>query len=53
MNEIVINEMLQHDGAELAEKGNYIQSKEVIKNGYQYLTQNKIELFGLLDKFIA
>ncbi len=53
MNEIVINEMLQHDGDELDEKGNYIQSKEAIKNGCQYLAQNKIDLFGLLDKFIA
>ena len=53
MNEVVINEMLHHDGVELDEKGNYIQTKEVIKNGCQYLTQNKNDLFLLLDKFIA
>jgi len=53
MDEKVINEMISHDGDELNEKGNYIQSKEVIKNGCQYLTQNKNDLFRLLDKFIA
>ena len=53
MNEIVINEMLQHDGDELDEKGSYIQTKEVIKNGSQLLAQNKNDLFKLLDKFIA
>lgn len=53
MNETVIIEMIHHDGDELNEKGRYIQTKEVIKNGYQYLAQNKNDLFRLLDKFIA
>ena len=53
MNEEVMNEMLLHDIVELNEKGKYIQTKELIKNGYQYLTQNKNDLFRLLDKFIA
>jgi hypothetical protein len=53
MNEIVIKEMISHDGDELVEMGSYIQSKEVIKNGYQYLAQNKNDLLRLLDKFIA
>jgi GMP synthase-like glutamine amidotransferase len=53
MNEIVIKEMISHDADELVEMGSYIQSKEVIKNGYQYLAQNKNDLFRLLDKFIA
>ena len=53
MNETIINEMIHYDGDELNEKGRYIQTKEVIKNGYQYLAQNKNDLFSLLDKFIA
>lgn len=53
MNETVINEMIQHDGDELHERGKCIQPKEEIKNRYKYFAQNKIDLFRLLDKFIA
>ena len=53
MNETVINEMIQHDGEELNERGKFIQPREEIKNSYQYLAQNKIDLFRLMDKFIA
>jgi GMP synthase-like glutamine amidotransferase len=51
MNETVIEDMLLQDGHELEEKGDYIQSADVIRNQFQYLNQNKQDLFLLLDKF--
>jgi GMP synthase-like glutamine amidotransferase len=52
MNETVIEDMLLHDGHELEEKGNFIQTKERIKQHYQHLQQNKKDMFLLLDKFL-
>ncbi|MEO8174043.1 MAG: type 1 glutamine amidotransferase [Sediminibacterium sp.] len=51
MNEAVIEEMLLHDAEELKEKGKYIQSAEEIRNGLEYLQENKRDLFLLLDKY--
>jgi hypothetical protein len=53
MNKAVIEDMLLHDGYELEEKGNYIQSKKTIEKGYAYLAQNKKDMYLLLDKFFA
>jgi GMP synthase-like glutamine amidotransferase len=51
MNETVIEDMLLHDGHELTEKGNFIQTKETIRQQYHHLQQNKKDMFLLLDKF--
>jgi GMP synthase-like glutamine amidotransferase len=51
MNEAVIQDMLLYDGHELEEEGVYIQTKEEIKNGYVYLSQNRKDMYLLLDKF--
>ena len=53
MNKAVIEDMLLHDGYELEEKGNYIQSKKTIEKGYACLAQNKKDMYLLLDKFFA
>jgi GMP synthase-like glutamine amidotransferase len=52
MNEGVIEDMLTHDGHELEEKGDFISTKEAIRNNSHYLEQNKQDLFLLLDKFL-
>jgi GMP synthase-like glutamine amidotransferase len=51
MNETVIEDMLLHDGHELEEQGNFIQTKEIIRQHYHHLQQNKKDMFLLLDKF--
>jgi GMP synthase-like glutamine amidotransferase len=51
MNETVIKDMLLHDGQELEEQGNFIQTKESIRKHYHHLQQNKRDMFLLLDKF--
>jgi GMP synthase-like glutamine amidotransferase len=53
MNEKVIEEMLLHDGEELAEKGKFIQNIKTVRRGFHHLKQNKADLFLLLDKFLA
>lgn len=53
MNETVLDNMLLHDGHELEEEGNYIQTKAAIENGNAHLKQNKKDLFLLLDKFFV
>ena len=53
MNEQVIEQMLIHDGHELEEQGSFIQQAAQIKSSLQYLEQNKIDMFLLLDKFFA
>jgi GMP synthase-like glutamine amidotransferase len=53
MDEATIEEMLSHDGEELKEPGNYIQSAEEIRNGFGHLDANKRDLFLLLDKFLV
>jgi GMP synthase-like glutamine amidotransferase len=52
LNETAIEQMLLHDGEELKEDGNYIQSLSEIHNGYRWLGQNKEDLFVLLNKFV-
>jgi GMP synthase-like glutamine amidotransferase len=51
MNQESADEMLLHDADELIEKGVFIQKLEIIKDGFHNLTQNKTDLFLLLDKF--
>lgn len=53
MNETVIEDMLLYDGHELAEEGNFIQTKETIRQHYHQLQQNKKDMFLLLDKFLG
>jgi GMP synthase-like glutamine amidotransferase len=53
MNEAVIEDMLLKDGHELEEQGNFIQNKEIIRQQYQHLQQNKKDMFLLLDKFFV
>lgn len=53
MNEAVIEDMMLHDGHELEEKGRFISTKEIIRNHFHHLQQNKKDLFLLLDKFFA
>lgn len=53
MNETVIEDMLLHDGHELAEAGKFISSKEEMRKNYHHLQQNKKDLFMLLDKFFC
>jgi GMP synthase-like glutamine amidotransferase len=53
MNETVIEDMLLHDGHELEEQGNFIQTKEIIRQHYHHLQQNKKDMFLLLDKFFG
>lgn len=53
MNQVIIDDMIKHDGKELEESGKYIQSKEQIQNGYQHLLKNRKDFFILLDKFFA
>jgi GMP synthase-like glutamine amidotransferase len=53
MNEEVLDSMLFYDGHELEEKGVFIASPSEIRNGYDYLKQNKKDLFLLLDAFLA
>ena len=53
MNEHTVGQMILHDGHELEEEGNHIQSAERIKDGFTVLDQNKKDLFLLLDKFLA
>jgi GMP synthase-like glutamine amidotransferase len=53
MNETVIEDMLLHDGHELEEQGNFIQTKEIIRQQYHHLQQNKRDMFLLLDKFFG
>ncbi len=53
MNQVIIDDMIKHDGKELEEAGKYIQSKPAIQNSYQYLMKNKKDFFTLLDKFFA
>jgi len=51
MNQTIIEQMLMHDGVELQEKGDFIQTKETIRNQYGCLEQNQKDMFTLLDKF--
>jgi GMP synthase-like glutamine amidotransferase len=51
MTEKILEDMLLHDGKELDEKGDFIQSIEEIRMNYAYLEQNKADLFLLLNKF--
>jgi GMP synthase-like glutamine amidotransferase len=53
MNETVIEAMLLHDGHELDEEGNFIQTKETIRQQFHHLQQNKKDMFLLLDKFFG
>lgn len=53
MNVQVIEDMLLHDGHELEEKGNFIQSIETIREQYDCLQENKRDMFLLLDKFFG
>jgi GMP synthase (glutamine-hydrolysing) len=53
MNEIVLEDMLLHDGHELEESGKYIASKDEIRTNYHHLLQNRKNMFVLLDKFFA
>lgn len=53
MNETLIEDMMLHDEHELEEKGNFISTKEIIRNHFHHLQQNKKDLFLLLDKFFA
>jgi GMP synthase-like glutamine amidotransferase len=53
MNRLLIEDMLLHDGHELDEKGDYIQAIEAIRQQYDYLYQNKSDMFLLLDKFLG
>lgn len=53
MNEMIIEDMIKHDGHELKEEGKYIQSKEQLRQGYHHLQQNKKDFFTLLDNFFA
>ncbi len=52
VNETAIEQMLLHDGEELKEDGNYIQSLAEIRNNYKWLGKNKNDLFILLNKFV-
>jgi GMP synthase-like glutamine amidotransferase len=52
MNEAVIEDMLFHDGHELAEKGDFIQSISAIRAQYAILKENRKDMFFLLDKFL-
>ena len=51
MNEEIIESLMRNEPAELAEKGNYIQSEKIIRTNFQNLNQNKLDFFKLLDKF--
>lgn len=51
MNEQIMEQMLLHDGDELAENGTYIQSIEEIRSGNTFLMQNREDMFVLLTKF--
>ncbi len=53
MNEPAIEQMMLHDGNELAEKGNYIQTKPAIRSGYALLEANRRDLFELLNQFFS
>lgn len=53
MNKTVIEDMLLHDGHELDEEGNFIQTKETIRQQFHHLQQNKKDMFLLLDKFFS
>jgi GMP synthase-like glutamine amidotransferase len=53
MNENTIEQMLLHDGKELEEEGEHIQSVTEIKSYYPLLEQNRKDLFVLLDRFYA
>ena len=51
MNEATLEQMLLHDGGELAEKGNYIQEVSEIRKGFGHLAENRKDMFVLLNKF--
>jgi GMP synthase-like glutamine amidotransferase len=51
INEKIIEDMLLHDGHELEEQGDFIQTEKTIRQQYHYLQQNKKDMFLLLDKF--
>jgi GMP synthase-like glutamine amidotransferase len=53
MNAEAIEELILHDGHELEEQGDHIQSAEQMRSGQTILSQNKKDLFLLLDKFFA
>lgn len=53
MTEELLHEMLKHDGHELIENRNYIQTKAEIIAKLSTLQSNTEDLFELLDKFIA
>ncbi len=53
MNETILSDMFMHDGKELEEKGNYIQTKAAVQNGTFHLEQNRKDMFLLLDKFFT
>lgn len=53
MNETVIEDMLLHDGHELEQSGEYIQSPQQVRENYFHLQQNKKDMFLLLDKFFV
>jgi GMP synthase-like glutamine amidotransferase len=52
MTPSVIEDMLLHDGHELAETGAFIQDANVIKTGYPQLQQNQRDMFTLLNRFV-
>jgi GMP synthase-like glutamine amidotransferase len=52
MNENQVQQMLLHGGNDLAQKGNYIQSKNQIISQHEYFKSNNQLMFDLLD-FLA
>jgi GMP synthase-like glutamine amidotransferase len=53
MNETVIEDMLLHDGYELEEQENFIQTKEIIRQHYHHLQQNKKICFCCWISFLG
>jgi GMP synthase-like glutamine amidotransferase len=51
MDEKIIEALIENEPKELNEKGNYIQTAEMIKSNFKNLNQNKIDFFKLLDNF--
>jgi GMP synthase (glutamine-hydrolysing) len=52
MNEETIEQMIDNDGNELEEDGNYIQSSVEIRSNKTVLWDNRNDIFVLLNKFI-
>lgn len=53
MNEESLEAMVTADKKELEEGGRKVQGEEEIRKGYKWLSQNRQDLFVLLDKFIG